>query len=101
MDEPCSALDPISMLAVEDLINELKDEYTIVIVTHNMQQVARASESPSPEDGETRPCTAQPRHVRQPAGQHGSPDTSSTRRWAWLILVAPQRSASASASFCS
>ena len=41
MDEPCSALDPISTLAVEDLINELKNEYTIVIVTHNMQQAAR------------------------------------------------------------
>jgi phosphate transport system ATP-binding protein len=38
MDEPCSALDPISTLAIEDLINELKDRYTIVIVTHNMQQ---------------------------------------------------------------
>jgi len=44
MDEPCSALDPISTLAVEDLINELKNEYTIVIVTHNMQQAARVSD---------------------------------------------------------
>jgi phosphate transport system ATP-binding protein len=44
MDEPCSALDPISTLAVEDLINELKTEYTIVIVTHNMQQAARVSD---------------------------------------------------------
>ena len=44
MDEPCSALDPISTLAIEDLINELKTEYTIVIVTHNMQQAARASD---------------------------------------------------------
>ena len=44
MDEPCSALDPISTLAVEDLIGELKDEYTIVIVTHNMQQAARVSD---------------------------------------------------------
>ncbi|GAA4050656.1 MULTISPECIES: phosphate ABC transporter ATP-binding protein PstB [Arthrobacter] len=44
MDEPCSALDPISTLAVEDLINELKDEYTVVIVTHNMQQAARVSD---------------------------------------------------------
>ena len=43
MDEPCSALDPISTLAIEDLIAELKDEYTIVIVTHNMQQAARVS----------------------------------------------------------
>ena len=44
MDEPCSALDPISTAAVEDLIGELKAEYTIVIVTHNMQQAARVSE---------------------------------------------------------
>src|ERR1700712_1136736 len=44
MDEPCSALDPISKLAIEDLINELKTEYTIVIVTHNMQQAARVSD---------------------------------------------------------
>lgn len=44
MDEPCSALDPISTLAVEDLIGELKENYTIVIVTHNMQQAARVSD---------------------------------------------------------
>jgi phosphate transport system ATP-binding protein len=44
MDEPCSALDPISTLAIEDLIEELKDAYTIVIVTHNMQQAARVSD---------------------------------------------------------
>ncbi|MCU1573868.1 MAG: pstB [Micrococcaceae bacterium] len=44
MDEPCSALDPISTLAVEDLISELKDSYTVVIVTHNMQQAARVSD---------------------------------------------------------
>src|SRR3954447_8736588 len=44
MDEPCSALDPISTAAVEDLIHELKSEYTIVVVTHNMQQAARASD---------------------------------------------------------
>ncbi|MFB9376030.1 phosphate ABC transporter ATP-binding protein PstB [Kineococcus gynurae] len=44
MDEPCSALDPISTLAVEDLIGELKSDYTIVIVTHNMQQAARVSD---------------------------------------------------------
>jgi len=44
MDEPCSALDPVSTLIIEDLITELKDEYTIVIVTHNMQQAARVSD---------------------------------------------------------
>jgi phosphate transport system ATP-binding protein len=44
MDEPCSALDPISTLAIEDLMSKLKDRYTIVIVTHNMQQAARVSD---------------------------------------------------------
>ena len=44
MDEPCSALDPISTLAIEDLIGKLKQDYTIVIVTHNMQQAARVSD---------------------------------------------------------
>ncbi|MFW6691733.1 phosphate ABC transporter ATP-binding protein PstB [Streptomyces sp. MAR4 CNX-425] len=44
MDEPCSALDPISTLAIEDLIADLKQRFTIVIVTHNMQQAARVSD---------------------------------------------------------
>ena len=44
MDEPCSALDPISTLAIEDLIGQLKERYTVVIVTHNMQQAARVSD---------------------------------------------------------
>lgn len=44
MDEPTSALDPISTGKIEDLIHELKKEYTIVIVTHNMQQAARVSD---------------------------------------------------------
>lgn len=44
MDEPCSALDPISTLAIEDLIHEMKQDYTIVIVTHNMQQASRVSD---------------------------------------------------------
>jgi phosphate transport system ATP-binding protein len=44
MDEPCSALDPVATLAIEDLIGELKGKYTIAIVTHNMQQASRASD---------------------------------------------------------
>ena len=44
MDEPCSALDPISTLAIEDLIRELREHYTIIIVTHNMQQASRVSD---------------------------------------------------------
>jgi phosphate transport system ATP-binding protein len=43
-DEPCSALDPISTAKIEELIDELKEDYTIVIVTHNMQQAARVSD---------------------------------------------------------
>jgi phosphate transport system ATP-binding protein len=45
MDEPCSALDPISTSAIEDLIYDLSSSYTIVIVTHNMQQAARVSQN--------------------------------------------------------
>ena len=45
MDEPCSALDPISTIAIEDLMQQLKERYTIVIVTHNMQQAARVSDT--------------------------------------------------------
>jgi phosphate transport system ATP-binding protein len=45
MDEPCSALDPISTLAIEDLIRELQEKYTIIIVTHNMQQAGRVSDT--------------------------------------------------------
>lgn len=44
MDEPCSALDPVATLAIEELMQQLKQDYTIVIVTHNMQQAARASD---------------------------------------------------------
>jgi phosphate transport system ATP-binding protein len=45
MDEPCSALDPVATLQVEQLMTELKSEYTIVIVTHNMQQAQRVSDN--------------------------------------------------------
>ena len=44
MDEPCSALDPIATAKIEDLIDELKAHYTVVLVTHNMQQAARVSD---------------------------------------------------------
>lgn len=44
MDEPCSALDPISTMRIEELMNQLKEKYTIVIVTHNMQQASRVSD---------------------------------------------------------
>jgi phosphate transport system ATP-binding protein len=45
MDEPCSALDPVATLKIEELMDELKERYTIVIVTHNMQQAARVADS--------------------------------------------------------
>jgi phosphate transport system ATP-binding protein len=45
MDEPCSALDPVATLRIEELMDELKSRYTIVIVTHNMQQAARVSDT--------------------------------------------------------
>ena len=67
MDEPCSALDPRSTLKIEELIAELKDDYTIVIVTHNMQQAARVSdrtaffyEGKLMEEGETRTLFTSP-----------------------------------------
>jgi phosphate transport system ATP-binding protein len=44
MDEPCSALDPVATLRIEELIEELKRDYTIIIVTHNMQQAARVAD---------------------------------------------------------
>jgi phosphate transport system ATP-binding protein len=44
MDEPCSALDPVATLRIEELMRRLKSDFTIVIVTHNMQQAARVSE---------------------------------------------------------
>ena len=44
LDEPCSALDPISTVKIEELISELKNDYTVAIVTHNMQQAARCSD---------------------------------------------------------
>ncbi len=44
MDEPCSALDPVATARIEDLIHSLKEQYTIAIVTHNMQQAARVSD---------------------------------------------------------
>jgi phosphate transport system ATP-binding protein len=45
MDEPCSALDPMATLKIEELIDELKERYTIVIVTHNMQQAGRVADT--------------------------------------------------------
>src|SRR3954462_11808450 len=60
MDEPCPALDPISTSAIEDLIHELKSEYTIVIVTHNMQQAARVSDDTGFFDLK---ATGQPGHL--------------------------------------
>ncbi len=69
MDEPCSALDPIATAKVEDLISELRDRYTIVIVTHSMQQAARVSDRTAyfhlgrlVEVGDTKEIFTNPRH---------------------------------------
>ena len=65
MDEPASALDPIATLAIEDLVRQLKERYTIVIVTHNMQQAARVSdEDRLPHD------RRRPRRVPRRAGRY-------------------------------
>jgi len=59
MDEPCSALDPIATGRIEELMQELKDEYTIVIVTHNMQQAARVSDGTAFFNAEVDPVSSQ------------------------------------------
>lgn len=71
MDEPCSALDPVSTSRIEDLMFELKEQYTIVIVTHNLQQAARVSDFTAfledgklIEFGETEQVFTRPRHRR-------------------------------------
>jgi phosphate transport system ATP-binding protein len=71
MDEPCSALDPIATLRIEELMQELKKHYTIVIVTHNMQQAARASDNTAflylgqlVEYGETKHIYSSPKEKR-------------------------------------
>ena len=71
MDEPCSALDPIATLAIEELMRELSEDYSIIIVTHNMQQAARVSDYTAflesgklVEFGETDQVFTRPRHNR-------------------------------------
>ncbi len=71
MDEPCSALDPIATARIEELIDELRERYTIVIVTHSMQQAARTSQRTAffhlgvlIEEGETGEIFTNPRHER-------------------------------------
>jgi phosphate transport system ATP-binding protein len=81
MDEPCSALDPISTSAVEDLIHELKAEYTIVIVTHNMQQAARVSDDTGFFNLK---ATGQPGHLvefNQTKKMFSNPDQESTEAY--------------------
>ena len=70
MDEPCSALDPVATLKVEELIDELKERYTIVIVTHNMQQAARVADSTAfMLDGELVEHAPDERDLHQPEGR--------------------------------
>ena len=84
MDEPCSALDPISTARVEDLMDDLKDEYTIVIVTHNMQQARRVSDMTAclmlDEAGQGRPPDRHHRRVqRRPTASSPTPRTPGPR----------------------
>ena len=70
MDEPCSALDPVATLKVEELIDELKERYTIVIVTHNMQQAARVANTTAfMLDGELIEHGSDQRHLHEPQGR--------------------------------
>jgi len=71
MDEPCSALDPIATARIEELMEELREKYTIVIVTHSMQQAARVSQRTAffhlgrlIEEGETARIFTDPAHQR-------------------------------------
>ena len=71
MDEPCSALDPIATARIEELVDELRGQFTIIIVTHNMQQAARVSDNTAfmylgrmIEYGETETVFTTPRDVR-------------------------------------
>ena len=76
MDEPCSALDPIATARIEDLMEELKAEFTIVIVTHNMQQAARTSDRTAfftaEVDDQGKPCRAARRVRRHREDLHGT-----------------------------
>ena len=102
MDEPCSALDPISTLAIEDLMAELKDQFTIIIVTHNMQQAARVERphrllqplragpaGPRRRDGRHLPDLHQP----LPEGDRGLHHRSLRLNRYWRIWVIQPQSA--------
>jgi phosphate transport system ATP-binding protein len=92
IDEPCSALDPLSTLAVEDLIADLKQDYTIVIVTHNMQQAARVSD-------QTHFSTSKPQASRAGLSRSTTPKRSSpTRARKRRRTTSPDASANAHAS---
>ena len=87
MDEPCSALDPISTLAIEDLITELKDDYTIVIVTHNMQQAARVSTDRVLQHrrrGRTRRLVEPTRRHRSSAPSNSATEAYISGRFGWI-----------------
>ncbi|WP_018024782.1 phosphate ABC transporter ATP-binding protein PstB [Corynebacterium ulceribovis] len=81
MDEPCSALDPISTLAIEDLIHELKEEFTIVIVTHNMQQAQRVADQTAFYSLEATGKPGQLIEVGPTEKIFSNPDNETTRRY--------------------
>ena len=101
MDEPCSALDPVATLAIEDLIAELKKSYTIAIVTHNMQQAARASDvtaffnleetrqaRPAGRDRPDREDLHQPRPRRRPRTTSAAASAEARPRALWPTTYA-------------
>jgi phosphate transport system ATP-binding protein len=94
MDEPCSALDPVATARIEDLIDEMREQYAIVIVTHSMQQAARVSQRTAYfhlgeliEVGPTDRVFTNPRHrltehyITGRFGCPGRPGFASSRRW--------------------
>ena len=84
LDEPCSALDPISTAKIEELIDELKDDYTIAIVTHNMQQAARVSDFTAfmylGETGRVRHHQQDVHHARRTGGRRTTSPAASAER---------------------
>ena len=85
MDEPCSALDPIATARIEELMQEIKTQYTIVIVTHNMQQAARVSDRTAFFTTEVNPesdrRTGRARRVRRDEKIFSNPDDERTEEY--------------------
>ena len=99
LDEPCSALDPISTARIEELIDELKDDYTIAIVTHNMQQAARVSEFTAfmylGRAGRIRRDHQHLHHANDRKPRITSPAALASRMWKWKDATMTEQTAKA------